>query len=123
MGTACYAGALMLQAMGLGGWMYTGINPFTVLGASGDPAVPGLGFRFEMLERLPAAARHRPARRLRGARAAAPRDMRAAVEAIVARKYGAGGPFDPTTPAPTRRTPWSGRPRPASTPRRSRSRR
>jgi hypothetical protein len=100
MGTACYAGALMLQAMGLGGWMYTGINPFTVLGASGDPAVPGLGFRFEMLDRYPLPhvtglpgvfEAHIPPHHA---------NMRAAVEAIVARKYGDGGPFDPATDGP-----------------------
>ena len=39
--TSCYAGALMLQALGLGGWMYDGLNAFSVLGASGDPEVPG----------------------------------------------------------------------------------
>ena len=39
--TACYSGALMLQAMGLGGWMFNGLNPFSILGASGDPEVPG----------------------------------------------------------------------------------
>jgi hypothetical protein len=36
--TSCYAGALMLQAMGLGGWMFDGIDRHTILGASGDPA-------------------------------------------------------------------------------------
>ncbi|MDQ3791440.1 MAG: hypothetical protein M3341_02135, partial [Actinomycetota bacterium] len=34
--TCCYAGMLMLQAMGLGGWMFDGIDRYTVLGASGD---------------------------------------------------------------------------------------
>ncbi len=100
MGTACYAGALMLQALGLGGWMYTGINPFTVFGASGDPAVPGLGFRFEMLDGQPLPhvtgregvfEAHVPPHHA---------DMRAAVEAVVARKYGAGGPFDPKVGGP-----------------------
>jgi hypothetical protein len=100
MGTACYAGALMLQAMGLGGWMYTGINPFSVLGASGDPSVPGLGFRFEMLDGDPLPhvtgrpgvfEAHVPPHHA---------DMRAAVEAVVARKYGTGGPFDPTLAGP-----------------------
>ena len=38
----------MLQALGLGGWMYTGLSPFTVLGACGDPAVPDLGVLFDM---------------------------------------------------------------------------
>jgi len=51
--TSCYAGMLMLQAMGLGGWMFNGMDPFSVLGASGDPAVPGMGFRFDTNERWP----------------------------------------------------------------------
>jgi hypothetical protein len=29
--TSCYAGALMLQAMGLGGWMFNGANPFRAI--------------------------------------------------------------------------------------------
>ena len=43
----------MLQAMGLGGWMFNGMDPFSVLGASGNPPVPGLGFRFDADERWP----------------------------------------------------------------------
>lgn len=98
--TSAYAGALMLQAMGLGGWMYDGLNPFSVLGASGDPAVPGLGFRFDMTPGKPLphvtglpgvfeghCLPHYPS-------------MRAAVEAVVARKFGAGGPFHADTPGP-----------------------
>jgi hypothetical protein len=94
MGTACYSGALMLQAMGLGGWMYTGINPFSVLGATGDPAVPGLGFRFDMVEGNPLPhvtglagvfEAHVPPHHAH---------MRAAVESVVARKYGQGGPYN-----------------------------
>jgi hypothetical protein len=34
----------MLQVLGLGGWSFDGIDRLTILGASGDPAVPGLGF-------------------------------------------------------------------------------
>ncbi|ODN71898.1 hypothetical protein [Methylobrevis pamukkalensis] len=102
MGTACYAGALMLQALGLGGWMYTGLNPFTVLGASGDPAVPGLGFRFRMLDGNPLPyvtglpgvfEAHVPPHHA---------DMGAAVSAVVRRKFGKGGPFDPTVSGPYR---------------------
>ena len=37
--------------MGLGGWMFDGIDRFTMLGASGDPDVPGLGFRYDEDER------------------------------------------------------------------------
>lgn len=104
MGTACYAGALMLQALGLGGWMYTGLNPFVVLGASGDPAVPGLGFRFEMREGNPLPhvtglpgvfEAHVPPHYA---------DMGAAVEAAVRRKFGAGGPFDSSQRGPYRAT-------------------
>jgi hypothetical protein len=102
MGTACYAGALMLQALGLGGWMYTGLNPFTVLGASGDPTIPGLGFRFDMLPGNPLPhftglpgilEAHVPPHHA---------TMRAAVEAAVARKFGAGGPFDARQGGPYR---------------------
>src|SRR5215213_2503090 len=97
---SCYAGVLMLQAMGLGGWMYDGIDRLTILGASGDPTVPGLGFRYDTDERwalpnptgLPGVFEghcppHYP-------------DMRAAVEAFVRRKFGPGGPFDPAVPGP-----------------------
>jgi hypothetical protein len=96
--TSCYAGMLMLQAMGLGGWMFDGIDRHTVLGASGDPAVPGLGFRYDTDERwaLPNPTGldgvftaycppHYP-------------DMAAAVEAFAQRKFGPGGPFHPGTP-------------------------
>jgi hypothetical protein len=96
--TSCYAGMLMLQATGLGGWMFDGIDRHTVLGASGDPSVPGLGFRFDTDERwaLPnptgldgvyvgSCPPHYP-------------DMAAAVEAFAQRKFGPGGPFHPDTP-------------------------
>ena len=98
--TSCYAGMLMLQAMGLGGWMFDGLDRFTILGASGDPQVPGLGFRYDTDERwalpnptgLPGVYEgycppHYP-------------DMAAAVEAFARRKFGPGGPFNPETPGP-----------------------
>jgi hypothetical protein len=98
--TCCYAGVLMLQAMGLGGWMFDGIDRYTVLGASGNPDVPGLGFRYDTDERwalpnptgLPEVFEgfcppHYP-------------DMRAAIDAFVQRKFGPGGPFNPDTPGP-----------------------
>ena len=98
--TSCYAGMLMLQAMGLGGWMFDGIDRHTILGASGDPQVLGLGFRYDTDERwsipnptgLPGVFEgycppHYP-------------DMRAAVEAFAQRKFGPGGPFHSDTPGP-----------------------
>ena len=98
--TSCYAGMLMEQALGLGGWMYGGINPFSILGASGDPGVPGLGFRFDTDPRWPLpnvtgldgvfeghCPPHFPS-------------MRAAVESVVERKFGRRGPYNPQTPGP-----------------------
>jgi hypothetical protein len=96
---AAFSGVLMLQAMGLGGWMFDGIDRHTMLGASGDPAVPGLGFRFD----------HDPDRHplpnptgLPGVfEAFCPphfADMAAAVEALAQRKFGPGGVFNPATP-------------------------
>ena len=42
----CQNIVFMMQAIGLGGWMYSGIFPYSVLGAFADEGVPGLGFRF-----------------------------------------------------------------------------
>ena len=53
LGTSCNAGVLMLQAMALGGWMFNGVDPFPMLGASGDPDAPGLGFRYDEDDRWP----------------------------------------------------------------------
>ena len=102
---SCYAGALMLQAMGLGGWMFDGLNPLAVLGASGEPASPGLGFRYDTNERwalpnltgLPGVFEgfcppHYP-------------DMRAALESLCVRKFGPNGPFHPDTPGPWKDSP------------------
>lgn len=98
--TACYAGMLMLQALGLGGWMFDGIDRYSVLGASGNPEVPGLGFRYDVDDRwalpnvtgLPGMFEgfcppHYP-------------DMRAAVDAVVERKFGNAGPFNKKTSGP-----------------------
>lgn len=98
--TACYAGMLMLQAMGLGGWMYEGINPFSVLGASGDPAVPGLGFRFDMLPDQPLPHVTGLDGVFEGHCPPHFKDMRAAVESVVKRKFGSGGPFNKKTDGP-----------------------
>jgi hypothetical protein len=98
--TACYAGALMQQALGLGGWMFNGIDRLTILGASGDPEVPGLGFRYDEDERWPLS---NPTGRDGVFTAFTPPhfpDMRAAVDAFCERKFGPGGPFHPDTPGP-----------------------
>lgn len=96
--TGAYAGVLMLQALGLGGWMFNGIDRNTVLGASGDPDVSGLGFRYDADPRWPIpnptglpgvfeafTPPHYP-------------NLRAAVDAFAKRKFGRGGVYSPGTP-------------------------
>lgn len=98
--TSCYAGALMLQAMGLGGWMFNGMDLFSVLGASGDPDVPGLGFRYDEDDRWPYPNITGLDDIMEGFCPPHFPDMRAATEAVYERKFGAGGPFNPETPGP-----------------------
>ncbi len=98
--TSCYAGALMLQAMGLGGWMFNGLDPFSVLGASGDPNVPGLGFRYDKDDRWPYPNPTGLEGVMEGYCPPHFPDMSAAVDAICERKFGPGGPFNPDTPGP-----------------------
>jgi hypothetical protein len=102
--TSCYAGMLMLQALGLGGWMFSGLEMLSVLGASGDPEVPGLGFRFDTDERWPLPNVTGLAGVFEGYCPPHHEDMRAAVEALEERKYGPGGPFHPETPGPWKDT-------------------
>jgi hypothetical protein len=96
--TACYAGVLLLQGIGLGGWMFDGIDRFCMLGASGNPDVPGLQFRYDEDERWSTPnltgregvfEAYCPPHYL---------DMAAAVESFTERKFGPGGPFNPGTP-------------------------
>lgn len=98
--TACYAGSLMLQAMGLGGWLFNGLDPFAVLGASGNPDVPGLGFRYDSDENWPYPNSTGLEKVMEGYCPPHYSDMRTAVEALCERKFGQGGPFHPDTPGP-----------------------
>jgi hypothetical protein len=98
-------GVLALQAMGLGGWTYDGLNRLSVLGGTGDPHAPGLGFVADHDERWPfpnvtglpgyfetLSPPHVPS-------------VAAGVEKLVARKYLPGGPFHPDTGGPWSDTP------------------
>ena len=98
--SSCYAGTLMLQAMGLGGWMFNGIDAFGFLGASGNPEVPGLGFRYDTDERWPYPNPTGLEGVMEGYCPPHYPDMRAAVDAVCMRKFGPGGPFHPNTPGP-----------------------
>ena len=84
--------------MGLGGWMFDGIDRFTMLGASGDSDVPGLGFRYDEDERW---STPNPTGLEGVFEAFCPPhypNMRAAVEALAQRKFGPGGPHNEETP-------------------------
>src|SRR6202020_1759861 len=101
-----FNGQLMLQALGLGGRSFDGIDRLTILGASGDPAVPGLGFRFDADPRW---ALPNPTGRegiFTGYTPPHFADMFAATDALMQRKFGPGGPFHPDTPGP-----WNDSPR------------
>jgi hypothetical protein len=105
LGASCYAGVLMLQAMGLGGWMFNGVDPFAMLGASGDPEVPGLGFRYDEDDRWPYPNPTGLEGVMEGYCPPHYPDMRAAVDAVCERKFGPGGPFHPDTPGPWKDSP------------------
>lgn len=47
---AAYNVHLVLQALGLGGWLFSGINTQAILGAFASNGVPGFGFRFDRRE-------------------------------------------------------------------------
>lgn len=47
MGTMGHNMSLSLQPLGLGGWFYSGINPFSIMGLKVKSGQPGLGFNFE----------------------------------------------------------------------------
>jgi hypothetical protein len=100
----CQNIVLMLQAIGLGGWMYTGIYPYSVLGAFADEGVPGLGFRFvrrdDWLFPNPIG--------LDGYyESVCPpyvADMYQAAHQLAQRKFGPGGTYDANTGGPYRHT-------------------
>lgn len=102
--TSCYAGALALQAMGLGGWMFDGIDPLSMLGASGDPRAPGLGFRYDVDDRWPTPNVTGRAGVMEAFTPPTFSTMRAAVDVLCERKFGVGGPYHADTPGPFRET-------------------
>lgn len=98
--TSCFSACLLLQAMGLGGWMYNGVDRHSVFGVTGDPRNKGLGFQYDKRDDwiFPNPTG------LQGLfETTCPpfyENMRAAVQAVVHRKYGEGGPFNNKTDGP-----------------------
>lgn len=100
LGCSCYAGVLMLQAMGLGGWMLNGVDPFSVLGASQSDGVMGLGFQYEEDNDWPYPNPTGLTNFMQGYCPPHFDNMHAAVEALCQRKFGPGGPFHANTAGP-----------------------
>lgn len=91
---------LSLQAMGLGGWMFTGMFPLSIMGAFAEQGVPGLGFRFQRSDDW---AFPNPIGLDDHYESVCPpyhSDMHAATEWIVEQKFGTGGSYDPTAAGP-----------------------
>ena len=89
---------LTMQAMGLGGLYFNGLNRWSILGAFAEQGIQGLGFRFLRDERWTVP---NPIGLDGVYEALCPPyypDMRAAVEAFVERKFGSGGSYDPAMP-------------------------
>lgn len=91
---------LTMQAMGLGGLYFTGLNELSVLGAPTAEGVEGLGFRFVENEAWIAPNPVGLDGVFEGLCPPYYSDMRAAVEAFVERKFGPEGTYDPDTPGP-----------------------
>jgi hypothetical protein len=91
---------LALQAMGLGGLFFNGVNRWSVLGAYAEDGIQGLGFRFVSDERW---TTPNPVGLENHFEALVPpfqTDMRSAVETFVERKFGPRGAYDAATPGP-----------------------
>jgi len=91
---------LAMQAMGLGGLYFNGLNRWSIMGAFAEDGIRGLGFRFVRDERWTVP---NPVGLDGHYEALCPPyfpDMRAAVEEFVKRKFGPGGAYDPETPGP-----------------------
>jgi hypothetical protein len=96
---------LTMQAMGLGGLYFNGLNRWSILGAFHENGIAGLGFRFVTDPRwtLP-----NPVGLDGHFEALCPpyvSDMREAVQVFVRRKFGPEGAYDPSTPGAWRDAP------------------
>jgi hypothetical protein len=91
---------LTLQAMGLGGLFFNGINRWSVLGAFADQGIAGLGFRFVNDERWTLPNPVGLDGLYEGLCPPYQPDMRTAAQVFVERKFGPGGTYDPSTPGP-----------------------
>ncbi len=94
--------ALALQPLGLGGWFFSGISPFALMGAAAGNGTPGLGFQFESNPQWGVPNPVGLAGLYEGYCPPFYPDMRAAVLAYYDLKFGQRGTYDPTGPGPFR---------------------
>ncbi|CAN5752054.1 hypothetical protein BH23ACT5_BH23ACT5_21910 [soil metagenome] len=95
---------LAMQAIGLGGLYFNGLNRWSVLGAFADDGIEGLGFTFAHDEEWTVPNPVGLDGIFEGSCPPYHPDMRSAVEAMVHRKFGPGGAYDPSTPGPWNRS-------------------
>jgi hypothetical protein len=74
------------------------MDSFSILGASGNPDVPGLGFRYDTDERWALPNPTGLPDVFEGYTPPHYTNMRQAVDTLTERKFGPGGPFNPETP-------------------------
>jgi hypothetical protein len=93
---------LMMQAMGLGGLYFNGLDPLSALGARADEGIVGLGFRFVEDDRWVTPNPVGLDGVYEGLCPPYYADMHAAVEAFVDRKFGPEGAYDQDATGPWR---------------------
>lgn len=93
---------LAMQAIGLGGWLFTGINPLSLMGAYAEDGITGLGFRFvnacggTMIPPNPVGID----RVLEGLCPPYVKDMHEAAARFTEWKFGPTGSYSPSVPGP-----------------------
>ena len=100
MTTLAHNAVLVMQAMGLGGWMFSGINTQTALGVHADRGLAGLGFRFIRDERWTLPNPVGLDGHYEGFCPPYYADMRQAAWEMWRRKFGEGGTYDPDREGP-----------------------
>jgi hypothetical protein len=95
---------LTMQAMGLGGLYFNGLNRWSILGGFSESGIQGLGFRFVHDSRWTLPNPVGLDGHIEGLCPPYVSDMREAVSIFVERKFGPEGAYDPTTAGPWRDT-------------------
>jgi hypothetical protein len=89
---------LTMQAMGLGGLYFNGLNRWSILGAFSESGIEGLGFRFVHDERWTLPNPVGLDGHFEGLCPPYVSNMREAVDIFMQRKFGPKGAYDPSTP-------------------------